>query len=682
MDVVVQEDGRVELIWAGKTRLTGFDLVLRRQEGPLTRENLETTPWEKSGGTHDFGSFSLWRRRLIHNDGEMVEERLYVYPEALRHELHFLTEVTDLRGSLDFCAPAVRVSTFIPAEECSYFLCTFGLDGKGGNFPGGYWPEALWGVVSEGLPTRPFVPLVVYDENGAVAVAPGELFLLSPLVAQGPTVGRALAGDFPKIPYGTTLSTWFAWGKDPGEALRNLARLLAWGKEKNVFGRSHPLLSRLGYWNAYGSYYTELIHPLEERILQVLAAEFRAKKLPVGYFGLDLWYPYERIGQALVFRPDGRKYPRGLRAVHEETCIPYVLHLSALSPNNEYKADGTDPAVYEEIAAELQRQGAVGVWHDWLRTWQSITPTLLSDPWKAEGWFTGMCRAFGKRGLPILLCMQTMGMVLASTREASVVAARSYTDHLFSLRLALRHAAKVDPGIGKAWQKPVHIWLQNLCVGHVQSTLGLAPFHDLFLTRRHPGFGGEHVWEDAVLRALSAGPVGFGDACGMADSTLLSRLVLPDGRLAQPGRPPEPVWSTLDTATPVFWTETEAGDLRWIYMVVLNLGAEQATVRLRPPREGEYLVWDPQRNALASWEVPVPPEGLAYRVLLPVVGATGLLGHPELLVPLPAGAQVEVRRDQGKWEIVAPPNLELRGILRTGTTVSLEDVSGMKIQRR
>lgn len=682
MELVVREDGHIEMSWAGKPRLKGFGLVINRQKTPLKLQDLAATPWEKTTGTDVFGQFQLWQRRLAHGGVEILEERLYVYPESVRHEIRFLAELSDLWGSLDFCNPGVWLSTFVPASECAYFLCTFGLDGKGGEYPGGYWPEAMWGKVGQGFPAKPFVPLVIFDENGAVALAPAELFLLSPLVARGQTVGRALAGDFPKIPEGTTLSTWFAWGKDPSAALQRLGEFLTARKEKRTFYRSHPLLSRLGYWNAYGSYYTELIHPMEERVLQVLATEFRAKKLPVGYFGLDLWYPYERIGQALTFRPDEKKYPRGLRALHEETEIPYVLHLSALSPKNEYNSDGADPAVYEEIAAELKRQSAVGVWHDWLRTWQFITPPLLGDPWKAERWFSGMCQAFRKVDLPVLLCMQTMGMVLASTKEPNVVAARSYTDHLFSQELALRRAAKTDPEITKAKKKPVHIWLQNLSVGYVQWALELAPFHDLFLSRRHPGFGGEHAWEEAVMRALSCGPVGFGDACGMANQALLARLVLPDGRLGQPSRPPEPLWPTLRTPTPVFWTETEAGDLTWIYVVVLNLSKEPLSVRLSSPKEGEYLVWDPQSNRLASWDVMVPPEGLSYLVLLPVVEGAGLLGCPELLVPLPARAQVVARRENGKLEIIAPQGLGLHAVLCTGKMAAVEALPKIRVRRR
>ncbi|MFN3346941.1 MAG: hypothetical protein ACK42E_03915, partial [Candidatus Bipolaricaulaceae bacterium] len=91
---------------------------------------------------------------------------------------------------------------------------------------------------------------------------------------------------------------------------------------------------------------------------------------------------------------------------------------------------------------------------------------------------------------------------------------------------------------------------------------------------------------------------------------------------------------------------------------------------------------DPHRNCISSLQVSVPPEGLACRVLLPMVEGAGLLGLPELLVPLPAGIQVEARREQGRWEIVAPPNLDLRGVRPTGALVPMEDVPGVKIRRR
>ncbi|MBC7221984.1 hypothetical protein H5T56_03265 [Candidatus Bipolaricaulota bacterium] len=679
MEVTLHGDGHVELILAGKTILRGFDFLLRLQGATLSSKDFLASPWEESLGSDKFGAFRCLKRRLSHEGTELLEERLFLYDGALRHEIRFLTEVSGLLGSRDFLDPAVWCPLFFPAPEASYFLCTFGLDGEGGDYPGGYWPEARWGKVGQGFPPKPFAPLVIYREDNAMAVAPGELFLLSPLGAFSQGVGRALAGDFPKIPAGTVLSTWFVAGKDPGEALRGLGEIFLIPKGT---WRQHPLLSRLGYWNAYGSYYTELIHPMEEKILRSLAAEFRAKGIPVGYFGLDLWYPYERIGQALEFRPDKRKYPRGLQALLEETEIPFVLHLSALSPRNSYGTDGVDPQIYGGIGKELRRQGGIGVWHDWLRTWQFLTRELLSDPWAAERWFSGMCQEFREVGLPVLLCMQTMGMVLASTKEPNVISARSYTDHLFSLKLALRRAAKTDPHLVHAWQNILHIWLQNLLVGYVQWALGLAPFHDLFLSRKHPGFGGERAWEEAVLRALSCGPVGFGDACGMADPALLLRLVLPDGRLAQPARPPEPVWSTLGSSTPVFWTETRAGELTWVYVLILNLTEEEKEVRVDPPLEGDFLSWDLRAEGPGSLTLRVLPSTLAYRVLLPKVHGVGLLGFPELLVPMPAEAQVEILRNRGNWCISLPKGMDLSAVFDHGKMVPAKDLVGVEVQRR
>ena len=112
-------------------------------------------------------------------------------------EAEFLTEFSGLQGSLDYMDPAVVLPVFLPAPELFYFLCTFGLDGAAGEFPGGCWPEARVGKVAEGFPKRPWAPLVLWGEGGALALAPGELFLTSPFVPWGEGFGRALAGDFP-----------------------------------------------------------------------------------------------------------------------------------------------------------------------------------------------------------------------------------------------------------------------------------------------------------------------------------------------------------------------------------------------------------------------------------------------------------------------------------------------------
>lgn len=647
MDIEFSAEKGLEIRVGSRRFLSGLNFYFRFQSGVLTEADLDAGPWEERPDIDALGSYRELRRTYSHEGEPLVELTIQDYGSALLIAGKLLRRLSGLLGSLSFTDPAIVLPGFKVGEGTRFFAWTFGLDGALGRYPGGYWPEAGWGASPAEMPAQPFAPLVLWGEGGALTIAPADHFLLSPLMRTAFGVGRALAGQFEEIPAGLTLGTWVAFGKDPGEALLRLGDLLLKTAGKNrADPEENPLLSRLGYWNAYGSYYTELIHPLGEELLLGLARSFGEKGIPVGYFGLDLWYPYSRIGQAKEFRPDRRKYPRGLAALSRETGIPFVFHLSALSPDNAYRADGTDPTVYATIAQDLRAEGAVAVWHDWLRTWQFTTPKLLSDPWAAERWFSGMAGAFRERDLPVLLCMQTMGMVLASTREQNIVAARSFTDHLFSQKLALALAKETEPGIERAWMRSVDIWEQNLLVGFVQWALGLRPFYDLFLSSLHPGFGGEHALQEAILRALSCGPVGFGDELGRADVKLLSRLVLPGGWLAQPDQPPIPVWHTLGTDLPEFTAVHRRGEAFWVYWIALNKGKEARRMRPEPPVVGSFVAWDPLAHELASEWVTVPPESLAYLVFVSSRGGIAPLGLPGLLVPAPAALSWELEWDK------------------------------------
>jgi hypothetical protein len=67
----------------------------------------------------------------------------------------------------------------------------------------------------------------------------------------------------------------------------------------------------------------------------------------------------------------------------------------------------------------------------------------------------------------------------------------------------------------------------------LMSALGIAPFTDNF----YSGVGkdsGKSAELRAALAILSRGPVGFGDAIGTANATLLKRTCMSDGRLLQP----------------------------------------------------------------------------------------------------------------------------------------------------
>jgi len=648
----VGDDGRPALVGGDRTWVSslGFRIPVG---GEWVTDDRATIAWDTLSDVDAFGSHRCWRRTCQHGGDPFLALTLRAYPGAVRVESTLLRPLSGLRPA-DACdAATFLVPRFRFADDVRFLLTTFGLDGADGPYPGGYWPAVIVGRGPGELPRETFAPLVLFSGEGAVAIAPGEHFLTSPVVRVPGGAARGLFGTVDQRPAGFTASTWFVAGDDPVDALMNLGdRLLAAGGKTRPAPGDHPLLSTLGYWNAYGSYYTEFLNPLNSALLDELAASFRDQGIPARYFGLDLWYPYAKIGQARSFRPDTRKYPQGLAKIATRTGLPYVLHLSALSERNEYGVNGSDPSVYQRIAADLQREGAIAAWHDWLRTHQHLTTNLRTDPDVADRWFGGMCRAFQEQGLPLLLCMHTMGMALASTQEPNVIAARSYTDYLFAQGGAMGQAAQAGhAGFRREELSAPHLWKQNLAMGAVLWTLGLAPFHDLFLTRTHPGFGGDHPAEDAILRALSCGPVGFGDGPGMTDTSLLSRLVLADGTLAQPDRPPFPVPATLDSDVRAFWTLRRAGGASWIYYLALNTAAEELPFNFDPPVDGDFLVVDGFTQARAPGIAGrLAPGQLAYFVLLPRRGGIALLGLPDKLVPAPVGRVVNAEWDNG-WRI-------------------------------
>jgi hypothetical protein len=555
-----------------------------------------------------------------------------------------------------FEVSGIAAPGFLIPSELHALVITYGLGASSEGAKGGYWPTAQ--CASGGtLPREAFAPLVLYDNHSALAIAPASHCLTSALLRSCNGAARTLHGAIDNIPAGTCLETVFAAGDNVGDALERLGdALLARSGKARPKPQDSILTSSLGWWNAYGGYYTEPIRPLGENRLLDIVDQLRRDAIPVAYVGLDLWYPYRVIGQALRFVPDPRKYAKGFREIARRHGVSFVFHLSALSHDNEYAAAGGDPVLYAEVAAELRRQGGVAAWHDWLRTQQHLTPALRSDPAAAERWFVGMAGFLQAEDLHLLLCMQTMGMVLASTALPNVLAARSAIDYLFGQPEALETLAE----LGMASFRSDAISLsdlrrQNLLVGSVLHSLGLLPFHDLFLTRRHDGLGGADPRTEAALRALSCGPVGIGDGPGMTDAALVRSLVSARGALLHPDRPPVPVSATLGADVEVYRTERVAGAERWEYVAAINTGKRPAAFREPHDPEGA-AVWDVLGHRVASsMQATIAPGELVYYVLAPLRQGIAPIGLADKLVPAPAGVLRSAEaRDGWRIELDAP----------------------------
>ena len=352
----------------------------------------------------------------------------------------------EIRGA--FRADSFLATTYnypiLEVEGMEYFLTyTWGLRSGEEGGTGGRWPRAVWGRAPSELPREdPFSPLVVGGRGAYVAVSAMSHYLVSPLNAVQvdgvEAVVRGLHGCVDLVPEGTTTLTVVVEGSGVVDSLMKWGEvLLKAGGKRRVGPADHRVLRELGYWNCYGGYYSEIFAGFDKRKMKRLEEYFRREGIRVGYFGLDLWYIYEKVGFAKEYVPDPGKYPEGFR-----DTLPVFLHMSAFDLENAYldaypfARDGRgsvplDPGLYERLAREFRLNNAIGVWHDWLWTQQWGVRKLRCDPEFPDRWFTGMCEAFAGEGLPLMLCMPTVGHLMASTKAPNVIATRTFNDYAF-----------------------------------------------------------------------------------------------------------------------------------------------------------------------------------------------------------------------------------------------------------
>jgi len=616
-------------------------------------ETLRASPWDASVESDAGGARKVFRCTWLEGAVPTALVEVREDGDVAWFSVKTLRPLAGLAADDSFEVSNVAAPAFSFPSPLRIFLVTLGLGRSGEGSIGGYWPEALSGTGLAELPDQAaFAPLVLFDGESALAIAPASQFLTSMLRKAGHGVARGLHGAIDHLETGTSIETVFAAGRNVSDALARLGdALLRRGGKSRPSPSQSPLTSSLGWWNAYGGFYTEPIRPLGENRLIDVISHLRRSSVPVAYVGLDLWYPYREIGQALRFSPDPRKYAKGFSDIARRYDLAFVYHLSALARDNEYGASGADPSFYADIATELRRQGGIAAWHDWLRTQQHLTPALRSTGGAADEWFGGMASALSGQDLKLLLCMQTMGMVLAATTCPNIISARSAIDYLFGQPEALetldslghsgfKHDA-IDAG---------DLRRQNLLIGSVLHTLGLLPFHDLFLTRHHDGLGGASPRTEAALRALSCGPVGIGDGPGMTDLELVRTLVSARGVLLHPDHAPHPDSGTLGAAVEIYRTECTAGEARWEYVVALNRSREKAAVEV-PHNARDVVAWDVfGRRVVPAMATSLEPGEMAYYMLAPLRQGLAPMGFVDKLVPAPAGLLTSAEAGAG-WRI-------------------------------
>jgi hypothetical protein len=423
--------------------------------------------------------------------------------------------------------------------------------------------------------------------------------------------------------------------------------------------------SHVSYWTDNGAAYwyrTEAAAdgPGRRSVTETLSAtlaDLRAREVPYGAVQLDSWfYPHRsvrpfdtddwEVPPTGLDRWEAREdiLPEGIAALRSElgdpTLVVHCRHLSSSSPyveQHECWVDGeyahpTGPELYEAYLDQAQAWGVQTFEHDWLVECFLGVRGLREAPDRALRWQQGLDAALARRGMTAQWCMATPADMMATTRLGQVTSIRTSGDHGYLV-------------------PPELLWAWFLYTNAMVRPLGLWPYKDVF---RSDGHGGStDPGAEAALAALSAGPVGIGDALGGADRELVLRTARRDGLLVAPD---EPVAATarsfarhgvLHDEPVVGATHTRHDAGRWSYVITMNCHAEstgQSTVvhldelGADAPTDGAGHVQD--RAVALDWRsgevtvvggdgitVELAPKGWDLRVLAPLL----LDGHLAVL---------------------------------------------------
>ncbi|HXX48934.1 MAG TPA: hypothetical protein VEN47_11930 [Myxococcota bacterium] len=354
-------------------------------------------------------------------------------------------------------------------------------------------------------------------------------------------------GDLERVPAGfaSELALWAAPG--PRRALESHGRVLLDRHRTSRPSRyDDAAVGKLSYWTDNGGAYWYRSEPglsVPETLERTLAG-LRAQDVPVDAVELDSWfYPHQILRElnpgATDVPPTGMMrwearpdmLPEGMSALQRRLGAPLILHARHFSSRSPYferepawvdgeQAHPRTSALFERMAAQAASWGAIQIEQDWLSQCFLGVRGLRAEPGRARAWQEGMDRAAEANGLSLLWCMPTPADFFQTVTLRRVNAIRSSGDYRYIIGSQA-------------------LWSWFLYGNAFARALGLWPYKDVFLSRRDgSGLDGDPLAEvEALLAALSAGPVGIGDRLGRTDPELVRRTCRGDGVLVKPDVP-------------------------------------------------------------------------------------------------------------------------------------------------
>ena len=579
--------------------------------------------------------------------------------------------------------------------------CEFGLPSNAGADLDGFFL----------LPHRPPTgwPLLLSAPDGrTLLVAALDAFHEQTIGLNGGTLRCGWHGDLESVPAGFASDLAVIADDGPRACLDAWGAILLERAGTVRPGRwADALASRPSYWTDNGAAYWYKTEPgLDDVADSIVAAvdDLRAKDVPVGSVQLDSWfYPHTELRpfdtdewvvpptamEAWEERPD--VLPAGIAALRsrlgDPPLVAHIRHLSATAAiaaevpvhvDGPYAAPATSEA-YERWLDQCLAWGVETFEHDWLVEVFFGVRGLRAEPGRARAWQEGIDRAARDRGITLQWCMGTPADFAQTTTLTQVTSVRTCGDHGY---------------IATAGQ----LWAWFCTTNAIARALGLMPFKDVF--RADPEVAGDHGEPEALLSALSTGPVGLGDRVGRMDPALARATCRADGILIKPDVPIAATGTSMlantgfrnELLVAECFTDHPAG--RWSYVfaahpnpddTMLERSVSLADLGDSSP-SGPVVAWDRRAGTAtrlppdATWPVALGLEDWIELVLAPVLpGDVAVIGDVSKFVPA-GDARVEVSSTSGSVRVVVKGAGETVTITGWAATAPSASVSGSSVE--
>jgi hypothetical protein len=490
--------------------------------------------------------------------------------------------------------------------------------------------------------------------GSALVVAPVDRFHEQVIGLNGGTLRCGWHGDLEEVPAGFATELAFIGAPDLRSGIATWGRLLT-GRAGTVRpGRwADALAEKVSYWTDNGAAYWYSTEPDDGRGLagdvasSIVAAvdDLRDRGVPIGSVQLDSWfYPHTELrpfdtddwvvppSPMVAWEPRDDVLPDGIAALRsrlgDPPLVAHIRHLSAAAPiaaDVPVFADAdtgvavpATPEGYERWLDQCVAWGVATFEHDWMvEVFHQVRP-LRSRPGRARAWQEGVDAAARERGITLQWCMATPADFAQTTTLSQVTSVRTCGDHGYI----------ATPG---------QLWAWFCTTNALARALGLMPYKDVF--RTDPDVAGDTGAPEALLSALSTGPVGLGDRVGRHDVDLVMATCRADGVLVKPDVPIAATSRSI-AGNPAFnptllvaETHSRHAAGRWSYVSAFHATPTDETVTGTvacaelgdSAPDGEVICWDWRTGTAtrlggeAEFDVTLAREDWAHFVLAPVL---------------------------------------------------------------